>query len=164
MGLSLFETGRQAAKDEACAGAALPRMLHVSVCETGLSPRIRKKPQPLPAFALLAAMLATPCLGQAPARSPFRALLRFGKNIVAYDFEHQRLDVMRLKMKDGRVTFRVIVDRPMYEIWGGADELHRPNYRADGGKPISEIRLMAEGGQPVVKSFTVYPMKPIWKD
>ncbi len=48
-----------------------------------------------------------------------QSVLRFGNNAVTYDFGGQRLDNMPLKMKDGKVTFRVLVDRPMYEVVGG---------------------------------------------
>jgi hypothetical protein len=60
------------------------------------------------------------------------------------------------------LRLRVISDRPLYELWGGAGEVHRSNYREDRGRPISDIRLIAEGGEATVKSFTVHPMQSIW--
>ncbi|MCX6997403.1 MAG: glycoside hydrolase family 32 protein [Kiritimatiellaeota bacterium] len=90
-------------------------------------------------------------------------ILQIGATKVAYDVGKAILDTMTLPLTDGILRLRVISDRPIYELWGGAGEVHRSNYREDRGRPISDIRLIAEGGEAVVKSFTVYPMKSIWK-
>jgi fructan beta-fructosidase len=91
-----------------------------------------------------------------------RIILQFGATKVVYDVETQVLDTMTLPLAGGPLKLRVITDRPMYELWGGSGEVHRSNYRSDNGTQISEIRLIAEGGKAVVKSFTVHPMKSIW--
>ena len=70
---------------------------------------------------------------------------------------------MPLKMKDGTVTFRVLVDRPMFEIIGGGGAVFRTSPRADMGKPLGTISLTAEGGTLTVESFKAYQMKSIWK-
>jgi len=89
--------------------------------------------------------------------------LQFGATKVVYDAEKQDLDTMTLPLTDGTLKLRAIIDRPMYELWGGEGEVHRSNYRSDNGKGISEIRITTEGGKAAVKSFTVYPMKSIWR-
>jgi len=91
-------------------------------------------------------------------------VLQFGATKVAYNVEEAVLDTMPLPLSDGILRLRVIVDRPIYEVWGGAGEVHRSNYRADNGKVISDIRLIAEGGEAAVRSFTVHPMRSIWKN
>ena len=92
-----------------------------------------------------------------------KAVLRFGENAATYDFNAQKLDEMPLAMKDGKVTFRVLVDRPMYELIGGGGACYKTSGRRDMGKPIGTISLAAEGGSLSVESLTVYEMTPAWK-
>ncbi|MFO8013760.1 MAG: glycoside hydrolase family 32 protein [Phycisphaerae bacterium] len=92
-----------------------------------------------------------------------RAVLRFGENAVAYDFGDGKLDEMPLAMKDGRVTFRVLVDRPMYEVVGGGGACYKTGGRRDAGKPLGTISLTAEGGSVTVESLKVYEMTSAWK-
>jgi len=83
---------------------------------------------------------------------------------VTYDFAGQKLDEMPLKMKDGKVTFRVLVDRPMYEVVGGGGACYKTSGRGDMGKPLGTISLTAEGGSLTVESIKTYEMKSAWKD
>jgi fructan beta-fructosidase len=92
-----------------------------------------------------------------------QAVLRFGDNAVTYDFAAQRLDDMPLKTKDGTVTFRVLVDRPMYEVVGGAGACFKTGARRDQGKPLGTISLTAQGGSLTVESFTAHAMNSAWK-
>ena len=92
-----------------------------------------------------------------------KAVLGFGENRVTYDFDAQRLDEMPLKMKDGKVTFRVLVDRPMYEVVGGEGACYKTAGRRDPGKALGKITLTAEGGDMTVVSFKAYEMKSTWK-
>ena len=92
-----------------------------------------------------------------------QVVLQFGATRMAYDVKQAILDTMPLPLSDGILRLRVISDRPIYEVWGGAGVVHRTYYRADRGESISDIRLVAEGGEAHVKSFTVYPMQSIWK-
>ena len=93
-----------------------------------------------------------------------RIVLQFGETKVVYDVAEQDLDTMDLPLADGRLRLRCIVDRPMYELWGGKGEVHRSNYRRDPGKTIEDIRIYAEGGKAKVEKFIVYPMQSIWKE
>jgi len=92
-----------------------------------------------------------------------KAVLRFGSNAVTYDFGSQKLDEMPLKMKDGKVSFRILVDRPMYEVIGGGGACFKTSGRRDMGKPIGTISLKAEGGSLTVESLKAYEMKSAWK-
>jgi len=92
-----------------------------------------------------------------------KAVLRFGDNAVTYDFGGQKLDEMPLKTKDGKVTFRVLVDRPMYEVVGGGGACFKTSARRDMGKPLGTISLTAEGGSLTVQSLKAYEMESAWK-
>jgi len=92
-----------------------------------------------------------------------KAVLRFGENVATYDFGDQKLDEMPLKMKDDKVTFRVLVDRPMYEVTGGGGACYKTSARRDMGKPLGTISLTAEGGSLTVESFKAYEMNSAWK-
>jgi fructan beta-fructosidase len=92
-----------------------------------------------------------------------QAVLRFGDNAVTYHFEAQKLDEMPLKMKDGKVTFRVLVDRPMFEVVGGGGACFKTNARRDMGKPLGNISLSAQGGDLTVESLVAHELNPAWK-
>jgi fructan beta-fructosidase len=92
-----------------------------------------------------------------------KAVLSFGKNRVTYDFAAQKLDEMPLKLKDGKVTFRVLVDRPMFEVIGDGGACFKTSGRGDMGKPLGTISLTAEGGSLSVESLKAYEMKSTWK-
>ena len=61
-------------------------------------------------------------------------------------------------------TFRVLVDRPMYEVIGGGGACFKTSNRGDKGKPVGAITLAAEGGSLTVASLKIYEMKSAWKD
>jgi fructan beta-fructosidase len=91
-----------------------------------------------------------------------KAVLRFGENATTYDFAAQKLDEMPLKMKDGKIAFRVLVDRPMYEVIGGGGACYKTSGRRDMGLPIGAISLTAEGGSLTVESLKAYEMTSAW--
>lgn len=92
-----------------------------------------------------------------------KAVLQFGANKAVYDFNEQKLDEMPLPMKEGVVTFRVLTDRPMYELIGGDGRCFKTQPRGDMGAPIGRISLTAEGGDLKVESLKAYEMRSIWK-
>jgi len=92
-----------------------------------------------------------------------KAVLQFGENVVTYDFAAEKLDEMPLAMKDGEVTFRVLVDRPMFEVIGGGGACYKTSSRRDMGEPIGTISLTAEGGSLTVESLKAYEMTSAWK-
>lgn len=75
----------------------------------------------------------------------------------------QKLDEMPLKMKGGKVTFRVLVDRPMYELIGGGGACYKTSDRRDMGQFVDRISLTAEGGSLTIDSFKAHEMTPVWK-
>jgi fructan beta-fructosidase len=92
-----------------------------------------------------------------------KAVLGFGENRVTYDFAAEKLDEMPLKLADGKVTFRVLVDRPMYEVVGGGGACFKTAARKDQGKPLGTITLAAEGGALSVESLQAHEMNSAWK-
>ncbi len=92
-----------------------------------------------------------------------KAVLRFGENTATYDFAAEKLDEMPLRLKDGQVTFRVLVDRPLYELVGGGGACYKTSPRRDMGKPIGTVSLSAEGGAMTVQSLEAHEMTSIWK-
>jgi fructan beta-fructosidase len=91
-----------------------------------------------------------------------KAVLRFGDDAVGYDFAAGKLDEMPLKTSDGKVTFRVLVDRPMFEAIGGGGACVKTAARRGAGKPLGRISLAAEGGELTVESCTVHELDPAW--
>ncbi len=92
-----------------------------------------------------------------------KAVLRFGENSTTYDFGTQKLDEMPLRMTDDRVTIRVLVDRPIFEVIGGGGACFKTAGRRDMGKPLGTISVTTEGGTATVESLKVYEMSSTWK-
>ncbi len=87
----------------------------------------------------------------------------FGTNVLVYHTEEARLDDMPLSLDDGLLEFRVVIDRPMAEVVGGAGRVYKTIGRKDGGQPIKTLELTAKGGSAQVESIQIFPMKSIWK-
>ncbi|MBC8373534.1 MAG: glycoside hydrolase family 32 protein [Planctomycetes bacterium] len=92
-----------------------------------------------------------------------KAVLKYGAGVTTYDFGAGKVDEMPAAMKDGKVTFRVLVDRPIVEVIAGRGAGFKTSGRRDPGKPLGEISLTAEGGTMTVESFKAYEMKSAWK-
>ena len=93
-----------------------------------------------------------------------KAILQFGENTATYDFASQKLDEMPLPMKNDTVSFRVLVDRPMFELFGGDGACCKTSGRRDMGKPLGTISLSAEGGSLSVESLKVFTLSSAWKN
>jgi fructan beta-fructosidase len=89
--------------------------------------------------------------------------LQFGANQVSYNVSAGKLDGMPLPLVDGKLAFRVVVDRPLYEMVGGRGTVYKTNPRRDGGKQIDSVQLATVGGEAKLKRLEVYPMRSIWK-
>jgi fructan beta-fructosidase len=87
-----------------------------------------------------------------------KLVLSFGQNIVTYNSKSSMLDDMPL---GNPLHYRVIIDRPMYEICGGRGQVYKTCKRYDSGKNISRIRLCAYDCSVTINEFTVYKMKSI---
>lgn len=92
-----------------------------------------------------------------------KATLQFGTNGLSYDFSREKLNEMPLALADGKVTFRVVVDRPMFEVVGGKGACYKTFTRKDMGEPLGKVLLKAEGGSLTVESLTAHEVKSIWK-
>ncbi|MCA9055642.1 MAG: hypothetical protein KDA75_17495, partial [Planctomycetaceae bacterium] len=88
--------------------------------------------------------------------------LQFGRNRIVYDVTDGTLDEMPLPLQDGRVQFRVVIDRPMYEISGGGGTVYKTAARADGGDNIESFELSTTGGTATLESLDVFDMRSIW--
>ena len=61
------------------------------------------------------------------------------------------------------MSFRVLVDRPMFEVVGGEGSCYLTSPRKDGGEPIKAISIETAEGSAEVESLEIYKMKSIWK-
>ncbi|MBE6428112.1 MAG: glycoside hydrolase family 32 protein [Planctomycetaceae bacterium] len=73
------------------------------------------------------------------------AELHFGKNIIRWDAQMKMLDEMPLQPLDGKIVFRVFIDRPMFEISANQGAAFKTAVRADMGEKISEFRFIGKG-------------------
>lgn len=90
-----------------------------------------------------------------------RIELRWGTNSIAYDLGTHTLGEMPLPMDGDTVRWRVLVDRPMYEVVGGAGACYLTSGRSDAGKPLGQISLRTIGGACKV-SMRIHTMGSIW--
>jgi len=88
--------------------------------------------------------------------------LGFGTNNIQYDVEKMTLNGILIPLKDSILSFRVIVDRPMYEIFVNRGIVYNVQQRNDGGIEIESINLSVIGGKATINEFTVYEMDSIW--
>jgi fructan beta-fructosidase len=89
--------------------------------------------------------------------------LQFGDNTVTYDVAKSKLDEMPLPLVDRVLKFRVVVDRPMYEVCGGDGLVYKTVGRRDGGQPLGAITVSTLGGAAEVGDVRAFPMKSIWR-
>ena len=92
-----------------------------------------------------------------------KAVLRFGENVATYDFNARKLEEMPLNSENGKITIRVLVDRPMFELIGDGGACFKTSSRRDMGRPIDTVSLTSEGGTLLVESMKVHQMTSIWK-
>jgi len=87
--------------------------------------------------------------------------LTFGSNTLAYDFGAEMLDKMPVRLVDGKLKLRVLVDRPMFEVVVNDGESYLTASRQPS--PLKAVSVKTEGGSVTVESVEVYKMKSIWK-
>lgn len=83
------------------------------------------------------------------------AELHFGQNVVRWNAEKKLLDEMPLTPKDGKITFRIFIDRPMFEISANDGEAFKTAVRADMGEKINAFRFTGVG------SIKIWSLKSI---
>jgi fructan beta-fructosidase len=97
-----------------------------------------------------------------PAAGANAVKLRFSDGEVVYDVTEGALrgcgNDEAWNRQDGRVTLRVLIDRPMVEVFLNRGETYLLQRRK--GQPLGKITLKTEG---VVEEFKVLGMKSIWQ-
>ncbi|MBM4001058.1 MAG: glycoside hydrolase family 32 protein [Planctomycetes bacterium] len=88
--------------------------------------------------------------------------LEFGGNRVVYDASKRQLDGADLEPIDGRVTLRVLIDRPMLEIGGNGGTVVVTRKRERSGA-FPKINAFAEGGGATLLSLEVRRLASIWE-
>jgi len=128
-------------------------------------PSEHAEPRELPAGASVAMPLAgelydvqaTFALGEAKTVG-----LDIGGQRIAYDVAAGKLAGADLKPVDGRITIRVLIDRPMLEIIGNHGRVVITRPRKNPGK-VTNIAAFAEGGTARLQRYEAIPLRSIWK-
>ncbi len=89
--------------------------------------------------------------------------LEIGDERVLYDVEKEKLGGATLKPVDGKISIRVLLDRPMMEVIGGGGRVYITQPRKGPTTP-KQVRAFAEGGQAVLESFSVRELDSIWEN
>lgn len=89
--------------------------------------------------------------------------LQLGTTKLKYDAKTQKLDEMPLPLKDGKLSLRIIVDKPMIEVVGQGGVVYKTIIRKDPGKTIDSFAFTAVGGSAKITSLNLFPMNSIWK-
>ena len=89
--------------------------------------------------------------------------LNFGGEEVVYHVERAELDGAPLKPVNGRISMRVLVDRPMLEIIGNDGRVYITRKRANPAPDeMPEIKAFASGGKAKLVRFEVHELESIW--
>ncbi|KKK72540.1 hypothetical protein LCGC14_2902850, partial [marine sediment metagenome] len=89
--------------------------------------------------------------------------LAFGGEEVAYDVKAAKLDWAPLRAVDGKISIRVLVDRPMLEICGNDGRAYVTKKRANPGPAaIPVIKAFAAGGSAKLVQLEVDELESIW--
>lgn len=90
-----------------------------------------------------------------------RVGLVLGGDRVVYDVEGGKLNGAELGLVDGRVTIRVLVDRPMLEVCGNGGRVFMTSGRKTPGD-LDRVDVFAEGGEARLVELEVHELKSIW--
>ena len=99
--------------------------------------------------------------------TPKEAVIAIGATSVTYNFETATCTGKPAPLTDGKVTIRILLDRPTAEVFSADGHSYELLKRPDGGKNPGKITIKAdapEGSGVVVESLKVYPMKSIWQN
>ena len=88
--------------------------------------------------------------------------LDIGGNKIVYDTKNQQLNGAPLKPQAGRVSMRVLVDRPLLEICGNEGSIFITAPRTIKGD-VQTVKAFAEGPGARLISLEVHELKSIWK-
>lgn len=73
------------------------------------------------------------------------AELIFGKDRVVWNAGRRDLNGMGLRPRDGKIAFRVLIDRPMFEICANGGEAYLTSPRQDAGEPLGSMTFNGKG-------------------
>jgi fructan beta-fructosidase len=101
--------------------------------------------------------------------------LKFGGNSLYYFLEQKQLGdqgfVQNLRDKcivhdkeDGRIDFRIYVDRATFEAFVENGSVYKIGPRKDVAAPVGKISIGLNGADGTVESMKVYKLKSIWPD
>ena len=85
-----------------------------------------------------------------------------GGTKVEYDMFRKQLMGMPLAPEDGRIRMRILVDRPMIEVFGnGGRVIMTSPFRSDGN--IESISAFSNGGSTKLVNLEVHELESIWR-
>ncbi|MCZ6794397.1 MAG: glycoside hydrolase family 32 protein [Planctomycetota bacterium] len=88
--------------------------------------------------------------------------LDIGGNRITYDVKAKKLNGADLELVDGRVSIRVLVDRPMLEIIGNGGRVFITSNREEKGE-VSAVTTFANDGEARLVSLEAHELESIWK-
>lgn len=88
--------------------------------------------------------------------------LDIGGEKVIYHANKQQLNRAALVPEDGKITVRVLLDRPMKEIIGNDGAVYITQGRGEKGE-VGTIRAFARGGDAKLLRLEVHELKSIWR-
>ena len=106
------------------------------------------------------------CVSLQKKGNPKEAVISIGGTTVTYNFETETCAGKPAPMTDGKVNLRILIDRPIAEIFMADGFSYELLSRPDAGKNVGKISIKAnapEGSSVDVTNLIVYPMKSIWK-
>ena len=89
--------------------------------------------------------------------------LEIGDARIVYDVAKGQLDGAPLQPIDGKVSIRVLVDRPMFEIIGNQGRVYITKARKNP-RTTAMVRAFAEGGSALLEDLSVRELTSIWND
>ena len=87
--------------------------------------------------------------------------LQIGGERVVYDAKSNKLNEAPMKPVNGKVTIRVLVDRPMMEIVGNQGRVYITKSRQPS--EVSSIKAFANGGAAKLISLEIHELDSIWR-
>ena len=106
------------------------------------------------------------CLTLRKSGNPKTATIKLERMSLTYDFVTEKFGNMAAPLSDGKVTVRILVDRPTMEVFmadGYSYHLHQR--KLDSGKKPGALTLSVDapaGSGVAVEELKAYPMKSIW--
>ena len=85
-----------------------------------------------------------------------------GKKVATFDVSSAKLnDLMPLQPADGKIAIRILIDRPMMEIFANHGE-QIATWPYENDLNIESVKAFCEGGDAKGVSLKVYKLKAKW--